>query len=430
MLSIILIMQYKLHSLLAASLLIGSLGATAQTTSTFEGSLLPGADTTYLETQIPNGDGVYTFESGNALFYGNITWGSFWGNFNYSNHTDTVVSGTGNNITGSGYDGSSQFAIAYVPIDFMNTANPTATIPVGTKLQGAAAGKHVLGTYVTNSVYAYRYILNNDFYANNNYWFKLVVRGYLNGAKTTDSVVFTLADYTNTASPVLVNKWEWVDLTPLGQVDSVTFDLASNDTLGGFGINTPAYFAIDNFITSDGFCPKPQNIAAVSVNENSATITWESSFDGFTTTYEVAVDQSATLAPTATVTQVPTGTYSAASLTPNTQYYAHVRSACDDGGFSDWDTAEFKTLTGTGIFNTEHNGIHFSISPNPATEVLHIAAGAAVNAVVYSIEGRPLISAEKTKTINVASLPAGVYLLKVTDVEGKQTGTLRFTKQH
>src|ERR1700748_1172214 len=126
-------MQQKLQNLLAATLLtFGSLGAThAQTIATFEDVVLPGADTTYLETKFPN-NGVYTFQSGNALFYGNVSYGAYWGDFNCTNGTDTVnpsYSSTAASIVGSGYNHSSNYGVAFVSTDFMGP-DPSATIPV------------------------------------------------------------------------------------------------------------------------------------------------------------------------------------------------------------------------------------------------------------------------------------------------------------
>ncbi|MFA6059397.1 MAG: DUF4465 domain-containing protein [Taibaiella sp.] len=424
-------MQYKLPiTLLALSMLtIGSISTQAQTVATFDDVTLPGADTTYLES-VTGPDGVYTYQSGNAKFYGKKDFGgTYQSNFNCSNHTDTVTPGFVNmwsNITGKGVLSSSNFGIAYVETDYSLATYPT--IPVSVKLTGGASGHQVEGAYFTNSVYAYRYMLNSNFYDNGNHWFKLIIRGYLNNTQSTDSVIFTLADYSTAGTPVLVNTWQWVSLMSLGNVDSLTFDLISSDA-GASGVNTPTYFAIDNLTTLDGVCPVAQNIAAVSVNENSATINWQNSISGFTTNYEVAVDQSATLAPTATAVTVSNSTYNATSLSNNTVYYAHVRSACSDGGFSAWDTATFKTLQGTGIFQTNPNNLQLSISPNPATDYITLHTGIAVHAVVYSIEGKELLQVNNAKTINISSLPTGVYLLKVTDAtgSGKQT-TLRFTK--
>lgn len=424
-------MQYTLHTILALSMLtLGSVSIHAQTVSTFEDVTLPGTDTTYLES-VSGPDGVYTYQSGNAKFYGKKDFnGSYYANFNCANHTDTVTPGYENmwsNIAGQGALSSANYGIAYVETDYSQSTMPS--IPVGVKLTGSAAGHMVAGAYFTNSVYAYRYMLDNDFYDNGNHWFKLVIRGYQNNVQNADSIIFTLADYSVTGTPVLVNTWQWADLTSLGNVDSLTFDLISSDA-GSFGINTPAYFAIDNLTTLDGSCPAPQNIAAVSVNENSATIDWEEGIGGLTTNYEVAVDQSPTLTPTGTVAYPTTSTYSATGLSSNTQYYVHVRAVCGNAQFSDWDTASFKTLQGTGIFQPNASSLQLSISPNPATDyiTLHVA-GVIVNAVVYSIQGKELLQVSQAKTIDVSSLPAGVYLLKVTDASGtgRQT-TLRFTR--
>ena len=411
-------------------LTLGSISTHAQTVSTFDDVTLPGTDTTYLES-VTGPDGVFTYQSGNAKFYGKKDFGgTYESNFNCSNHTDTVTPGFVNmwsNITGKGTLNSNNYGIAYVETDYSLATYPT--IPVSVKLTGDAAGHQVAGAYFTNSVYAYRYMLDSNFYDNGNHWFKLVIRGYQSNVQSADSVIFTLADYSVTGTPVLVNTWQWADLTSLGNVDSLTFDLISSDA-GTFGINTPTYFAIDNLTTLDGICPMPQNIAAVSINENSATINWEEGFTGLTTNYEIAVDQSPTLAPTGTIAYPTNTTYNATGLSNNTLYYAHVRAVCGNAQFSAWDTASFKTLQGTGIFQTNANTLQLSISPNPATDHITLqTTGIVVNAVVYGIEGKELLKVNQAKTIDISSLPAGVYLLKVTDANGTgKQATLRFTK--
>ena len=42
-----------------------------------------------------------------------------------------------------------------------------------------------------------------------------------------------------------MDDWEWVDLSSLGTVAGLEFDLSSSDT-GPSGMNTPAYFAMDD----------------------------------------------------------------------------------------------------------------------------------------------------------------------------------------
>lgn len=413
-------MQYKLHTLFAvAALGFGSLSLQAQTVASFEDLVLPATDTSFLEV-IPAVDGIYPFETGNTKFYGKIEYGGFYqAQFNYSNRTDTVTPGYENMwaaVTGGGAEGSDNYGITYAETDFSDfTQSPEN----GPKLTGAAAGNKVAGLYMTNTTVAYRWIQAN--YETGD-WYKVIIRGYLNNVRTQDSVEIMLAKYSATDT-ILVNTWEWVNLLPLGNVDSITFQTKSNVDV------TPYYFAIDNLTTLDGDCPATKNIAAVSINENSATINWANSVAGFTADYEIAVDQSATLAPTATAVPVTGATsYNATPLIPNTLYYAHVRSSCGDGSFSDWDTASFRTLQTTGIFNTNKNTFAVTLSPNPATDLLNIAAAIPVNAVVYSIEGKELLSVAKAKQIDIASLPAGMYILRLTDTAGTQSSTLRFAK--
>jgi hypothetical protein len=65
-------------------------------------------------------------------------------------------------------------------------------------------------------------------------------------------VDFYLADYrfTDNSEDYIVDEWTWVDLSSLGAVDSLSFTLTSSD-VGQFGMNTPAYFCMDNVFAAD-----------------------------------------------------------------------------------------------------------------------------------------------------------------------------------
>ncbi len=126
----------------------------------------------------------------------------------------------------------------------------------------------ISGFYVTNTTYAWKSIKKGDMFARKfgdttgtgsgtsipqgQYpdWFKLIVRGYRGGVMTTDSVEYYLADYraAGTSGDYVIKNWQYVNCTALGQVDSVKFILKSSDT-GGFGMNTPGYFSIDDLTT-------------------------------------------------------------------------------------------------------------------------------------------------------------------------------------
>lgn len=426
-------MKYRLHLILAGFLSLTVLTLKAQTVSDFENLSLPGDDTTYLESQFPNGSNNYSFESGNVRYWGNVdveSWGATWANFNYSNETDTATVGAtnqGSNITGSGFDNSSQFGIAFISLDWMG-ADPTATIPVGAGLTGDATGGIVAGCYITNATYTYHYMTDNDYYANGHYWLKLIVRGYNAGAQNADSVVFTLADYSDT-NHYIVNTWQWINLASLGNVDSLTFDMASNDTTGGWGINTPAYFAIDNLVTLDNNCPATANITVSDITGNSATVNWENSSPlNIAFEYEIAIDQSPSLAPTATPIAANGTIYNATSLDAATLYYAHIRTKCSNDSHSSWDTASFTTLEGTGILHV-NNTNSISVSPNPATGILNLNVQHPVDIAVYDISGKQVANLKSTTLIDVSGLASGLYMLKISDNKTKQTGTAKFVKE-
>lgn len=196
------------------------------------------------------------FLSGEAWFFNNYdtTYGS-WNSFAYSNITDDTTAGWGNQYSafpGNGVNGSSNYAVANVPSDWMSgTYDP---IPIGVKLQEPLAGSVVKGLFVTNDTYAALSMRDGDAYAkkfggetgNDPDWFLLIIRGYYQGS-FTDSVDFYLADYRfeDNSQDYIIDYWDYVNLTSLGAVDSLTFSLRSSD-VGAYGMNTPAYFCIDN----------------------------------------------------------------------------------------------------------------------------------------------------------------------------------------
>ena len=243
----------RIFTLLCSALVVLSTGLLAQTTATFDDLILGHPDTFYVNFSAPGSD--VGFNDGLAHFpcsfdtgYGDTTW-SF---FTYSNRTDSVTSGFGNQYaakTGIGYGGSSNYAIAscFNPVTFENNVN------VG--LVGAAMHHPVSGFYVTNSTYAYNSMRDGDMFSrkfHNGDWFRLKIQGYSGGTLKPDSVTFYLADFLfpDTTMNYILKTWQWVNLLPLGNVDSLQFSLSSTDN-SMYGMNTPAYFCIDNFTTDE-----------------------------------------------------------------------------------------------------------------------------------------------------------------------------------
>jgi hypothetical protein len=243
----------RTFTILFAALALSATVATAQTVSTFDTLHLAHADTFYVNYSASGSD--VGFNDGLAHFpcVYDTSYGGFWSyGFAYSNMTDSVTGGVGNQYsarTGSGYGGSHNYAVAFCfdPITYQNT--------VKINLLGAARGRTVSGFYVTNSTYAYNSIKYGDMFTHrfsNGDWFKLTVRGYSGGVLQPDSVGIYLANFLfpDTTMNYILKTWEWVNLSTLGHVDSLQFALTSSDN-GMYGMNTPAYFCIDNFTTNE-----------------------------------------------------------------------------------------------------------------------------------------------------------------------------------
>ncbi|MDI9339945.1 MAG: DUF4465 domain-containing protein [Sediminibacterium sp.] len=230
----------KTITLLALSALI-SVSVSAQTTvADFENLSLP-TNTFYLSTSGAD------WQTANAEFrYDYNTSFNYWsGGYAYTNKKDSSTAGY-TNLYGckalNGFNNSNYYVVA----------KPGAFI----KLKAPANG--VSGFYVTNSTYAYKSMKNGDQFAkkfggatgNDPDYFKLTVKGYLGGAMKTDSVEFYLADFRNSNNNLdyIIDNWQWVNTSSLNQVDSITFILRSSD-VGQFGMNTPAFFCLDNFTT-------------------------------------------------------------------------------------------------------------------------------------------------------------------------------------
>ncbi len=206
------------------------------------------------------------FVSGQAYFYNdfNQAWGS-WSGFAYSNVKNDTTPGYTNQyaaITAGGVNGSAGYGVAY------------AGAPVSVKLDSVLAGQTLKGVFVTNSTYAVLSMENGDAYAKkfggadgtDPDWFRLTIKGYDKGAYT-DSVNFYLADFRsdNSADDYILKSWAWVDLQPLGAVDSLTFELHSSD-VGQYGMNTPAYFCIDNLNDmTNGLLPRRKSNSGMDV---------------------------------------------------------------------------------------------------------------------------------------------------------------------
>ncbi|WP_051313013.1 DUF4465 domain-containing protein [Sporocytophaga myxococcoides] len=242
-----------------------------------EVAIAQGVSTVDEHTLSPNSywngsDGSGGFQSGDAYFYNNYnTLYKSWSGFSYTNMKDTITPKHVNPysaITGAGYNASGNYIVS------------SAYSPSSVRLTGALRGKTVSGFFVTNTTntaLSMKDKKNGEFGAkqfggesgNDEDWYKLTVKGYLNGEGKANSVDFYLADYRSSDNlfDYIVNTWQWVDLTPLGNVDSLSFELTSSD-VGEWGMNTPAYFAMDNF-NNPQFSGKPGSAGNTAIHKDS-----------------------------------------------------------------------------------------------------------------------------------------------------------------
>ena len=200
-------------------------------------------------------DGSGGFTSTGAFFNNNYNpaYGS-WSAWAYSNMTDTTTSGPTNQYSAyvDAYvdhipDGSNVFGVAYTMV-WPPDLPPRITLPRGT---------HISSMKVANTTYAYLSMRDGDDFAkkfggesgNDPDWFLLTVTGLDadDNPIAAEPVVFPLADYRSpdNAGDYIIDDWTDVDLLSLADARKLEFSLTSSD-VGAWGMNTPAYFAIDN----------------------------------------------------------------------------------------------------------------------------------------------------------------------------------------
>lgn len=223
-------------------LLINTMGLIGQQVEDFESF---GVTNSNPLVQAANG---YAFESGiDLLLYNdyNEEWSS-WSGFAISADTDVTTPGFLNqysSIAGTGADGSQAYAVSF--------ASPPATMARPNK-----GDQFIKGLAINNATYAYLSMLDGDSFAkkfggvtgDDPDYFLLTIKGYWAGELLSDSLNHYLADYRfeDNSQDYIQRDWSTLDIfNSIGPADSLSFQLSSTD-VGQFGMNTPAYFCVDN----------------------------------------------------------------------------------------------------------------------------------------------------------------------------------------
>lgn len=216
-----------------------------QTTIDFEELSLNGSEAYY------NGSDSSGGFNTQSVFFENIFNGYWSGGFSYSNVTDNTTPGYMNqysSIVGSG-DQSEKYALYY-----------------GSSGQ-IQFGQNVLldSVKLTNTTYAALSMKDGDSFAkkfgstknaageddgtNGEDYFFVRIFGLNAQSEMIDSMDFYLADFrfADSLQDYILIDWTNVDLSSFPPVQGLSFKLFSSD-VGGFGMNTPAYFALDNLV--------------------------------------------------------------------------------------------------------------------------------------------------------------------------------------
>jgi hypothetical protein len=199
------------------------------------------------ESYYDGSDGAGGFTSGGVFFENNYNqaWGS-WDGFAASTTTDTTTGSYSNQysaIAGAGAGGSATYAVGFW--SSFAPEGPLLELPSELVLEGA---------YLTNTTYAYLSMLNGDAFAkqfggasgDDPDWFLLTIDAFDGSSAHAGSLEFYLADFrfADNDQDYILDDWTYLDLSILGPVASLRFSLSSSDN-GEFGMNTPAYFALD-----------------------------------------------------------------------------------------------------------------------------------------------------------------------------------------
>jgi Domain of unknown function (DUF4465)/PEP-CTERM motif len=211
-------------------------------------------------------DGAGGFTSRGARFNNSYSaqFGA-WSGWSFSRVTNVTTPGFSNqyaayNLPSGTGDASPTYGVAFNA----NPGDATVQLPAGT---------HPVSVRLTNTTYAALSMLNGDQFAkkfggptgNDPDFFRLTIQGRDAAGALLGSVEFFLADYrfANNALDYVVSQWTTVNLAGLPATTArLTFALDSTDN-GPFGMNTPAYFAVDNLVVAP--VPEPGAFALMAV---------------------------------------------------------------------------------------------------------------------------------------------------------------------
>lgn len=201
-------------------------------------------------------EGTYdgTFTSGGVSFNNSVTIGNGFSYYNgWATSNRTLATPAPNTYPEGNYDPAYQFSVANggtgnYGIAYLTGFDPALVLPVGTT---------PVSMQVNNSNYAILSMRDGDFAAKkfggplgtDEDFFLLTITGLNNANVQVGSPVsFYLGNFLG-SNTTIVDTWQTIDLSSLAGSTKLSFGLTSSDN-GQFGMNTPAFFAMDNLVVT------------------------------------------------------------------------------------------------------------------------------------------------------------------------------------
>ena len=201
------------------------------------------ANNTWLHNVLSQGYGSWCYWSGGHAISNYVSsniaaYGGFESQLTvYKVSADAAVS-----HAGGGHNGSDNFAVHFGYADNSGYGLGEDALPALTFADGAE--RVIDHMYVTNTTYALNcYIDGNGLTAKigDDDWVKLVATGYdAGGTKTGETFIYLCNGPDN-----IVKDWTKWDLSGLGKINKVTFNVTGSSD-NGYGFSQPAYFAYDD----------------------------------------------------------------------------------------------------------------------------------------------------------------------------------------
>lgn len=351
-----------------------------------------------------------SFEFNNSYM---ADWDS-WSFFGYSNMTSTGFSSyltdQYNSAVGHGVDDSANFGVVFIS-PYMGKTLMT--------LSNTTEGQTIPGMYVTNSAWDVDAILNGDGYEpkfdKDDYLMLNLTGTRADGTTTTLDVPLADYRYENEADRWYLDTWQWIDLSPLGDVVSVEWNMSSTKA-NAYGMTTPSYLCIDNVGASCPVKEGEQVLLKVNSEEPQASFDLARYFsfqptEG-TVTYSVVGDKPEAL----TIAGDGTATVNSGEAM---EFTVTVRA--NQRGCNEWVSIPVKVETKPlGIDGVEMESV--ALYPNPADTYVTVCGDAADYTVaIISMDGREVARHEGLngrRTLNISDLTAGTYLVRFSAADG------------